>query len=622
VVTARSRGTRVLLGVAAVAGAIALAGCGEGAQDATGDVTAERGGVYRVAQTDFGFNGGFDPTGEYLGFAWTIQTNLLVRPLVGYRHTAGPGGNELLPDLAVEVPEPTEGGRVYTFRLKPGVRFAPPVDREVTSRDVAYAFERLATPALVPQYAFYYSDIEGFQAFADGKARAISGIRTPDDRTIEFRLTRPVGDFPYRLAMPATAPIPREVARCATAPGAYGRFLIATGPYMIAGSEDLALGDCARMTPISGFRPTRRLSLVRNPNYDPATDSPEQRSALPDRFEFVVNTNLKDIFDGIAAGRYEDSPDTAPAEVARRYARDADLRDRLTSAPEDSTAYISMNLAEPPFDDVHVRRAVNWAIDKSALQRAWGGRTYGDIATHVVPPTMYGGEETIEGYDPYATADHAGDVARARDEMRRSRYDSDGDGLCDAGPCRGVVFVNRNLAPYPRLSPVVRDNLARIGIRVEVRELPTGPSYDAVGNVRQRVPIAINSRWAKDYADPITFFNLFRGDGIIPAGNVNHSLVGLTAAQARELGVAYPAGGVPGIDADIERCAAEAGDARTRCWVALDRRVMEDIVPWVPYLSSRSVGVVGPAVTRWDFDQFGAETAYAHVAVDPARQSR
>ena len=124
-------------------------------------------------------------------------------------------------------------------RVRDGVRFGPPVSRELTSKDVAYAFERIGTPSLVAQYGFYFDVIEGMEAFRAGEATEIAGIETPDERTIVFHLTRPTGDFGYRLAMPATAPIPEEVARCFTEAGEYGRFLIASGPYMIEGSEAL-----------------------------------------------------------------------------------------------------------------------------------------------------------------------------------------------------------------------------------------------------------------------------------------------------------------------------------------------------------------------------------------------
>ena len=189
-------------------------------------------------EQSFSFTDGLDPTGEYFQYGMGILSNLLVRTLVGYNHVAAPAGNVLVPDLATSVPAPTDGGKTYTLRLKDGVRFGPPVSRPVTSGDVRYALERLARPHNGAEYGFYYSVIAGFDAYSAGKATTISGIETPDARTIVFHLTAPAGDFLYRLAMPAAAPIPVEVARCFEGKvGRYGKDIVSTGPYMIEGAD-------------------------------------------------------------------------------------------------------------------------------------------------------------------------------------------------------------------------------------------------------------------------------------------------------------------------------------------------------------------------------------------------
>src|SRR5262249_1771047 len=154
------------------------------------------GGTLRVGwEQSFGFTDTFDPTGEYLGDAVGIYSSLLVRTLVGYNHVADAAGNQLVSDLATSVPAPTNGGTVYTFPLKKGVKFSPPVNRAVTSKDVLYAMERMAKPKNGAQYSFYYSVIKGFNDYGAGKAKTISGIKTPNNSTIVFTLTHPTGDF-------------------------------------------------------------------------------------------------------------------------------------------------------------------------------------------------------------------------------------------------------------------------------------------------------------------------------------------------------------------------------------------------------------------------------------------
>src|SRR5262249_32082938 len=104
---------------------------------AGGGSGVKSGGVYRTAfEAAFGFTDSFDPTGEYYVFSWAIESNLMIRTLVGYNHVAGPAGNVLVPDIATSVPKPTDGGTTYTFHLKHGVKFGPPVNRQVTSADV------------------------------------------------------------------------------------------------------------------------------------------------------------------------------------------------------------------------------------------------------------------------------------------------------------------------------------------------------------------------------------------------------------------------------------------------------------------------------------------------------
>ncbi len=628
----RRRALALASALALVAGGVVVAGCGGDDNKAAGTTsggggattdggTATKGGTYRVGVSDLGYSNGFDPSAEYTAVSWQIQRNLMVRTLLGYRFTEGPTGNEPVPDLATEIPTPTNGGKTWTFTLKDNVKFGAPLNRAITSKDIAYSFERLANPKVAAGYAFYYTDIVGFQAFADGKAKTISGITTPNAKTIVFNLTKPLGDFIYRLTMPATGPIPREVGKCFEQSGRYGRYVISSGPYQIEGADKLNPASCATMKPISGFNPVRSLSLVRNPMYDAATDVETTRESNPDRFTWTVNTNSKDIFDKIDAGELEGSQDAIPADVARRYLRDDALKDRVKPRVDDGTRYITMNLTEAPFDDIHVRKAVNLVMDKGGLLRAWGGTTYGEVGTHIIPSSLLPATDEVANYDPYPSPDGAGDLAAAMAEMKLSAYDKDKDGLCDAGPCKGTLLINRNVDPYPKMEPILVESLKKIGITPTVRSLPTGSAYTLIQTVAKKIPIGANPIWGKDYSDASTFAVLFDGRNLAPTNNSNYSLVGITAAKAKEIGASYPAGGVPNVDADIDKCnALPAGDERLECWFAFDKKLMEEVVPWVPYFASKNTDLLGPAVTKWDFDQSAGETAYSKVAVDPSKQ--
>ena len=612
-------GSRRRLGLVGFALTVALvaAACGGGGGGGKGTsaTQAQRGGVFRTALDDFGLTGGFDPTGEYVSIAFN-SFHALLRTLMATRFNGGTEGNKLYPDLAAGMPTISSDGLTYAFKLRSNSKFGPPLGRAITSRDIEYAFERINTAPLVAQYGSYYCGVIKGMDCAAKSVQRVTGIETPDDSTIVFHLEQPTGDFLYRLAMPATAPIPQEVGKCFTKAGDYGRFVISSGPYTIKGSEKLNTSSCSAMKPISGFDPSKKLIMVRNPNYNQSTD--DLRSNNVDGIEITVDTNVNDIFNRVESGALDASyVNQPPKTILARYLTDPGKKKLLHADSSDQTWYITMNLGVPPFDDIHVRKAVNLVLDKAAILQAWGGAVWGQIATHIMPPTVLSNQLT-QSYDPYGSGGFHGDLAKAQAEMKQSRYDTDKDGVCDAAQCKNLVIVTRNVAPFTDMEPVVSNSLAKLGIEVKPRELATSAAYQTIQTVRNKIPIAMHPSWIKDYADPFTFaYVLFAGKAINPTGNVNYSLVGMTQKQASDFGVQYPPETIPSVDTDVASCEKLAGNdpARTTCWVNLDKKLMEQVVPWVPYLWSNNITIVTPTVTRYVYDQSSSYISLTQIAV-------
>ena len=580
--------------------------------------SSAKGGTYTIGwEASFGFTDNFDPTGEYLGNAWGLYSNLMLRALVGYKHLPGAAGNDLVGDLATDVPTPTDGGLTYTYKLRSGVKYAPPVNRAVTSQDVAYAMNRLASPNDGGEYPFYYTVIKGWDAVASGKATTVSGISTPNSSTIVFHLTAPTGDFNRRMSMPATAPIPPEVGKCfegsKSANGAYGRDVISSGPYMFQGASG-KFTSCAALKPFSGYAGANgsHLILVRNPNYDQSTDP--YRKNYVDTFKFVVNSNADDIFAKVQAGQYDDEVSAPTPKTIEQYATSSTLKPRMIPNVGDRTNYITMNLTQPPFDDLHVRKAMNYIINKAALQKAWGGPIPGSIATHIVPPVLYNGG--LSEYDPYATPTESGSVAKAAAEMKQSKYDPGHTGKCTASVCKNVVMISDVRSVDKTMAPIIENDAAEIGIHLTIRSV--NGAYPVIQKPGNNIPISDRSSWGKDYADPYTFFaELFDGGAIIKEGNTNYSLVGITPAMAKTVGATGTVTNVPTVDPAINACAKALGQARITCWENLDKTLMTTVVPWVPYLWPNNVFIVGPQVTHWNYDQFTDGPAYSSVSVKP-----
>ena len=187
-------------------GAAIVVGASLASKSTSATKQAGTGGTFTVGiEASFAWTDSFDPTGEYLGDAWGIYMNLITRSLMGSNHLPGAEGNKVVPDLATSVPKPTNGGKTYTFHLKK-VKFAPPVNRLVTSKDVKYALERLANPKNGGQYAFYYTAIQGWANGAKGKP--ISGIKTPNDSTLVINLTPAARRLPLRARDAGDGPDP------------------------------------------------------------------------------------------------------------------------------------------------------------------------------------------------------------------------------------------------------------------------------------------------------------------------------------------------------------------------------------------------------------------------------
>jgi peptide/nickel transport system substrate-binding protein len=600
----------VLVGSMVVAGAAILVAAGLAAKSSPATQKVSAGGTFTVGwEASFGFTAGFDPTGEYLGDAWGIYMNLLTRSLMGSNHVPGAEGNKIVPDLATSVPKPTNGGKTYTFKLK-NVKFAPPVNRAVTSQDVKFALQRLADPKNGGQYGFYYSTIVGWANGAKGKN--ISGITTPDASTLVIKLTKPRGDFLFAMAMPATAPIPSEVGKCfAGKPQAYGRNVVATGPYMIEGSDGVDISACDKIKPASGFDPLTKLNLVRNPNYDPKTDTTAARENFPDRFEFVVNANADDIMNKIEAGDYSTGSTITP-QFLKKYSEDKSLAPNFHQNAGDRTWYLTMNLTQPPFDDIHVRRAMNWVMDKHGLVQAWGGPTIGKVANHIIPDSLLG--NVLAEYAPYKSPGDAGSVAKAKAAMKGSKYDTKNDGTCSAPECKNVLMIVDTRLQDPKMQAVIEQSAKKIGITFKSQTVEG--AYPTIQTVAKNIPIAERPGWGKDYADPYTFFSpLFDGRTIIPTGNTNYSLVGITESQCKTLKVKGNCQNVPSVNAQLDKCANLVGAAHIACYAALDKNMMTNVVPWVPYLWSTVTRITSKDVTKYEFDQFATTPAYAHVAV-------
>ena len=553
-----------------------FAGCGgdDSSSEAGSPAEGKRGGKLTMLWTDDVDN--IDPGATYyqMGYMVSYATQ---RPLYSYRPD---DGERAVPDLAEADPQVSEDGKTVTVTIREGVRFSPPVNREVTAQDVKHAIERGFFNTVNNGYAgSYFGDLVGAELGAR-PGREIKGIETPDERTIVFRLKRGTGGvLAGALALPLSAPVPEEYAAELDAknPSRYGQNQVATGPYMI---ENDASGKAI------GYQAGRRIHLVRNPNWDAATD---YKPAYVDEIDMPQGNDDPTLAsrrvlssNGMLTGDFSPTPAILAEAVKRR-------RDQLSIVPAGSARYITMNTSIEPFDDVDVRRAVIAGFDREAMRLSRGGAMVGDIPTHMLPPGLPGFEEAggLAGPGLDFLSRPEGDPGLAADYFRKAgyasgRYEGDAE-LLMVGIADGVA---------EKAAEVARASFERLGFEVNLRLVTQDAMLGRCAFPGADVAICPNLAWGKDFGDAQTVLDpLFNGDNIQPQNNPNWS----------ELDV-------PEINAAMQG-AKVLTDPRDRAdaWAEIDRMVAEQApaVPWlwdkVPLLRSADVdGAVSEFNAQWD----------------------
>lgn len=582
--------------------------------------TVPRGGTLRVNMVKPFVPFTLDPQTAYAE-PWEFLRCCLARTLLSYTgQPTAQGGAELRPDLATSLPDVSADGLTWTFRLRDGLRYGPPLTTtEILASDIVRALERTAR---MGAYSIYYEVIEGFGAVSAGEAESISGLETPDDHTLVIHLTEPTGDLGYRLSLPATAPIPPrpDGALLGVSDGHddYGPFLVSSGPYTVEGADRLDFAASPdEQAPSSGFDPGSALTLVRNPSWRQDTD--RLRPAYVDRIEVAVVEDKELAAEQVQSGTADVFMHLGPApqvptDIIEAYRRDPALSDHVVFGPADLTLYTSMNLAVPPFDDIHVRKAVNYAVDKSSLIDITGrtAANSGSAATHIILDSME--NNLLLNYDPYATPGGAGDIEKAKQEMAQSRYDGDGDGDCDARACRDVraLFGDIPGVDGEGLADSISSDLQEIGISLDVRHLPRDEYLDQVTDPRGHVPMALLAAWVKDFPGAGAFVTPLVAREGLPSC-CNYSLVGATPEELQEWG--YSVTSVPTVEEKVSECHPLVGDEQIRCWAELDQHLMEQVVPWVPLFLPNNVYIVSPRVVATSFDQFTTLPALDRIAL-------
>jgi peptide/nickel transport system substrate-binding protein len=506
--------TGILLLLAALA---LLAGCG--ASSDSGDRGSGGGGT--LTGTYASFPESLDPGLNFTLEGATALDNVYI-PLLTYAHANGAAGTKLIPGLARSLPRVDEGGRRYTLFLRPGLEYSD--GTPVRASDFRRTVERLFRINSVG--STFYTGIVGAEAFAKTKKGGIPGIQADDaSGRIVIRLSEPSGVFSYLLGLEYTALLPPDTPNAdmtADPPPA-------TGPYEI-----------------TRVRSGRSWEYDRNPAWARANGEamPQLPGGHVDRIEFKVQPNATVQVNEVEQGQVDWMKNPPPAD---RY---AGVKQNFEGSQfrEDSTIsvyYFWMDTQRPPFDDLRVRQAVNYAIDPAALERIYAGTI--DRTQQVLPPQM-------PGYRRFELYPH--DLARAKELVRR------------ADPAdRDLTVWTIDLPPGDEAGEYFQQVLEQLGFDVKLKKVNGASYFTLIGNSNTPDLDAGWSNWLLDYPHPNDYFQpQLAGESILPSGNTNWSNFDDPAVNRKIR--------------ELER--QTLGPRQEREYAALDREVMRQ-APWAPF---------------------------------------
>jgi peptide/nickel transport system substrate-binding protein len=445
-------------------------------------------------------------------------------------------------------------------------------------------------PSVANGYVGAYLD--GVTGFADAqkavkksptKAPDISGLKCEDDNTFVISLdnTSSAGVL-GALSLPIGAPVPRDYAAPfdAETPSTYGTHQVATGPYMI---ENDSSGE------LTGYTSGKEIKLVRNPNWDEATDDrPAYLDSIDVQEGFTDTVSAsKKILDSTGQVNGDFS---IPGEALKDATNAGE--GQLTLTPSGGDRYISLNTQKAPFDDINIRKAVIAASNRTDLRNTRGGELIGPVMTHFLAPNFPGFEEAggLKGFDDLDYLKNPdGDMDIAAKYMKKAGFSS---GKCEGSACE-IDMVGDDSAPGSNTAEVFNDQLKQLGFKVNFQKVAHDVMFTKFCDVPKNEPdVCPNVGWIKDFQDPQAFLQVpFSGDSIVESNNTN-----------------WPLLDVPAINKAMEKAVLiDDPEDRAQAWADVDHMIAEQApaVPWVwdnqANIQSKDVaGVINLFNANWD----------------------
>jgi len=360
----------------------------------------------------------------------------------------------------------SKDGLTYTFMLKSGIYFSN--KREVNAYDVKYSFKRILDPKSRSPYTWVFEKIVGADEFMKGKAGDVEGIKVRDNYTLEIHLQKPFSPFLSLLTMTAAYVVPHEeVERLGPD---FSSHPVGTGPFLL-----------------EEWLPNRELRLEKRNDYFDGTAKVKGiiYRIIPEDLTAVTEFELGNM-DIIAI----------PVSEYSRYKNDPQKQPFISSVKGLNTYYLGLNCSKPPFHNLTIRKAMNYAIDREKILNTIYEKR-GRLATGPVPDMM----------KAWITPSHYEyNPEKAKELIKK-------EGL-DGITIHFYITADQEVVD---IAEVIQSYIRNVGMKVKIKQLEWSAYKEAINRGE---PDMFYLSWWADYPDPENFlFPLFHSANHGAAGN-------------------------------------------------------------------------------------------------------
>ncbi|MBJ6634581.1 ABC transporter substrate-binding protein [Streptomyces sp. I5] len=504
-----------------------------------------------------------DPGQIYVSDAGQFS-NLIHRGLTNYQEDAE-GNLTVVGDIATDAGQSSEGGKVWTYKLKDGIKDED--GNPITSADVRHTIERLYSKVIFDGPTFVQSWLSGNdyrKALPDGpykgKHLPDTVLETPDDKTVVFKFSQPRPDLPQALAMAGYAIVPAKQDTKAK----YDKAPAALGPYKIA-----------------EYKPGKSMKLVKNDQWDPKTDA--VRHQYVDGWNFTSTVSqasqtkrlIADQGEAKNAIQFTDPVD--PAQMSD-VVTNAETKKRTIQGYQPYVWQLTFNLDR--IKDKKVRDAITYAIPNQSMVQADGGRYGGEIAGGLLAPTLPGFDAT---YDPFGKLKKPnGDIEKAKELLK------------EAGVKEGtkLTYAYSNTPRGQAQQVILKDALEKIGFDVQAKEIDRASFYEQIGKLNNPYDIYMTG-WGQDWPSPSTVITPVYDGELVADGASNYSHV--DDKQVNEL---------------IQKALKQEPEEAAKTWEQAHHRIVEEINPAAPVYYSKQIQLYGSNIGG---ARYSTESSYINI---------